>query len=57
MLVAEVLQNLGYTAIEATDGASGLGIVQSNARIELLVTDVGVRFRIRVKGGHKGIIR
>ena len=42
MLVAEVLQDLGYTAIEAADGSSGLRILQSDVRIDLLVTDVGL---------------
>ncbi len=42
MLVTEVLEELGYTAIEATDGAAALRIVQSGARIDLLVTDVGL---------------
>jgi PAS domain S-box-containing protein len=42
MLVAEVLEELGYTAIEASDGAGGLRVLQSDARIDLLVTDVGL---------------
>ena len=42
MLVVEVLQELGYAALEAADGASGLRQVQSAARIDLLVTDVGL---------------
>jgi CheY-like chemotaxis protein len=42
MLVTEVLEDLGYTAIEAADGASGLKVLQSNVRIDLLVTDVGL---------------
>ena len=42
MLVTEVLEELGYTAIEATDGAAGLRVLQSDARIDLLVTDVGL---------------
>ena len=42
MLVTEVLEELGYTAIEAADGAAGLKVLQSNARIDLLVTDVGL---------------
>ena len=42
MLVAEVLSELGYTAIEAADGAAGLRVLQSNARVDLLVTDVGL---------------
>jgi PAS domain S-box-containing protein len=42
MLVVEVLEELGYAAIEAADGASGLKLLQSDARIDLLVTDVGL---------------
>ena len=42
MLVTEVLEDLGYTAIEAGDGAAGLKVLQSDARIDLLVTDVGL---------------
>ena len=42
MLVTEVLGDLGYAAIEATDSAAGLKILQSEARIDLLITDVGL---------------
>jgi CheY-like chemotaxis protein len=42
MLVSEVLADLGYTAIEAEDGAAGLKVLNSPARIDLLVTDVGL---------------
>lgn len=42
MLVTEVLEDLGYIAIEAADGPAGLKILQSDARIDLLVTDVGL---------------
>ncbi|GJD79645.1 Sensor histidine kinase RcsC [Methylobacterium gregans] len=42
MLVTEVLEDLGYTAIEAADGPSGLRLLQSDVRIDLLVTDVGL---------------
>ena len=42
MLVTDVLHDLGYTAIEAADGAAGLKILQSQARIDLLVSDVGL---------------
>jgi len=42
MLVVDVLEELGYTAIEAGDGPSGMKIIQSDARIDLLVTDVGL---------------
>ncbi|HSU22477.1 MAG TPA: PAS domain S-box protein [Variovorax sp.] len=42
MLVVEVLEDLGYAALEAEDSASGLRLLQSGARIDLLVTDVGL---------------
>ncbi|WP_336486907.1 PAS domain-containing hybrid sensor histidine kinase/response regulator [Methylobacterium nigriterrae] len=42
MLVTEVLEELGYTAIEAADSAAGLKVLQSDVRIDLLVTDVGL---------------
>jgi len=42
MLVTEVLEELGYAAIEAADGASGLAVLRSDARVDLLVTDVGL---------------
>jgi len=42
MLVVEVLQDLGYEAIEAPDGHAGLEILRSSARIDLLVSDVGL---------------
>ncbi len=42
MLITEVLNDLGYTSIEAADGAAGLRVLESNARIDLLVTDVGL---------------
>jgi signal transduction histidine kinase len=42
MLVTEVLEDLGYTTLQAADGAGGLAILQSDRRIDLLVTDVGL---------------
>jgi CheY-like chemotaxis protein len=42
MLVTEVLEELGYAAIEAADGVSGLKVLQSDVRIDLLITDVGL---------------
>ena len=42
MLITDILEDLGYTAIEAGDSASGLKILQSDVRIDLLVTDVGL---------------
>jgi CheY-like chemotaxis protein len=37
-----VLSDLGYTAIEAGDGAAGLKVLDSDVRVDLLVTDVGL---------------
>lgn len=42
MLVVDVLQELGYTAIEAGDGQSGLKVLHSAVRIDLLITDIGL---------------
>jgi PAS domain S-box-containing protein len=42
MLIVEVLAEAGYSAIEAEDGPSGLKILASDARIDLLITDVGL---------------
>jgi len=42
MLVTEALEDLGYTAIEATDSVTGLKVLQSDVRIDLLITDVGL---------------
>lgn len=42
MLVLEVLDDLGVEALEANDGPSALEILQSDLRIALLVTDVGL---------------
>ncbi len=42
MLIAEVLGDLGYSAIEAADGTAGLKVLQSDVRIDLLITDVGL---------------
>ncbi|MCC2975668.1 PAS domain S-box protein [Sphingomonas sp. PL-96] len=41
-LIDEVLDDLGYTVIGAADGAAGIKVLQSGARIELLITDVGL---------------
>ncbi len=41
-LIVDVLEELGYTAIEAVDGPSGLAQLQSPQRIDLLVTDIGL---------------
>ncbi|HEX4182566.1 MAG TPA: PAS domain-containing protein [Caulobacteraceae bacterium] len=41
-LVAEVLEELGYSAIEAADGPSGVSVLESDSRIDLMITDVGL---------------
>ncbi len=41
-LIVEVLEENGYRALEAGDGPSGLRILQSDMRIDLLITDVGL---------------
>jgi PAS domain S-box-containing protein len=42
MLVAEVLTESGYRVIEAGDGPAGLRILESDAQIDMLITDVGL---------------
>ena len=42
LLIADVLGDLGYACIEAADSASGLRLLQSDRRIDLLVSDVGL---------------
>ncbi len=42
MLLVDVLADMGYATVEAADGAAGLKVLQSGARIDLLVTDVGL---------------
>jgi PAS domain S-box-containing protein len=42
MLVIDILQHLGFAWIEAADSATGLKVLQSDARIDLLVSDVGL---------------
>jgi PAS domain S-box-containing protein len=42
MLIGELLAEAGYAVIEAPDGPAGLKVLESNARIDLLITDVGL---------------
>ena len=42
LLVTDVLEDLGYTVIEASDSAGGLRVLQSNAQLDLLISDVGL---------------
>jgi len=41
-LILEELEDLGYLALEAVDGPSGLDILRSRHRIDLLITDIGL---------------
>jgi PAS domain S-box-containing protein len=45
-LVAEMLDDLGYVAIQASDGPSALRVLQSEVAIDLLVTDIGLTGRL-----------
>jgi len=42
MLISEMLRDMGYNALEASDSATGLKILQSDVAIDLLVSDVGL---------------
>ncbi len=42
LLIVDVLEELGYHALEAADGTRGLEILRSEAKIDLLVTDIGL---------------
>ena len=42
MLVTEVLEDLGYAYIEAEDGLSGLKMLETEQRLDLLITDIGL---------------
>jgi CheY-like chemotaxis protein len=42
MLMSELLQDMGYATIEARDGPAGLKVLQSDVRVDLLITDVGL---------------
>ena len=42
MLIAEVLEERGFVPIEAADGPEGLRVLESDRRIDLLITDVGL---------------
>ena len=42
MVIRDVLSDCGYTVLETDNGQSGLRILESGARIDLLLTDVGL---------------
>jgi len=41
-LIVEVLQEFGYRTLDAADGPGGLRMIQAQAQIDLLITDVGL---------------
>ncbi|MEO6843364.1 MAG: PAS domain-containing protein [Bradyrhizobium sp.] len=41
-VILEMLEEQGYRTLEASDGPAGLRILRTDARIDLLVTDVGL---------------
>jgi PAS domain S-box-containing protein len=41
-IVVDVLEELGYRAVQAADGPTGLKLLQSPMRVDLLVTDIGL---------------
>src|SRR5262249_39278091 len=42
MLIRDALGDLGYACREAADGSTGLKVLQSSDRIDLLITDIGL---------------
>jgi CheY-like chemotaxis protein len=42
LLITEVLEDLSYKVLKAENGASGLAILESDQRVDLLITDVGL---------------
>ena len=42
MLVVDLLNDLGYATLEAFDAKAALPIIESDQRIDLLITDVGL---------------
>jgi hypothetical protein len=41
-LIVDLLSEMGYRPLQAVDGPSGLAILQSDVRIDLLISDVGL---------------
>lgn len=41
-VILDILEELGYHSLEAADGPSGLAMLQSKRRIDLLITDIGL---------------
>ena len=42
LLIVDILGDMGYKVLEAADSATGLALLQSDAHVDLLITDVGL---------------
>lgn len=42
LLIADVLEEMGYSAVEAGDGHEGLATLETLRKVDLLITDVGL---------------
>jgi len=42
LLIGEVLRDLGYSCLEASDGQAAMPLLASNVRMDLMITDVGL---------------
>ena len=42
LLITEVLDELGYASFQAADGKAAVALLESNARLDMMVTDVGL---------------
>ena len=42
LLIVDILQDMGYKVLEASDSASGLALLQSDVQVDLLISDVGL---------------
>jgi PAS domain S-box-containing protein len=42
LLIGEVLRDLGYSCLEASDGQAAVPLLASNVRMDLMITDVGL---------------
>jgi PAS domain S-box-containing protein len=42
LLIGEVLRELGYSCVEAIDGQAALSVLNSNTRLDLMISDIGL---------------
>ena len=41
-MIGEVLRELGYSCVEAIDGQAALSVLNSNTRLDLMISDIGL---------------